>query len=86
MPIINEMLHIILLFSLHDQKISSSTSEHCSEYSDEASIKEKPMVTEEERTMIDVFEGLDGPHDEAAADAKAAEDVFKGLDMVLIKF
>ena len=33
--------------------------------------------------MIDVFEGLDGPHDDAAADARAAEYVFKGLDMVL---
>ena len=33
--------------------------------------------------MIDVFEGLNGPHDEADADARAAEDVFKGLDMVI---
>ena len=32
--------------------------------------------------MIDVFEGLNEPHDEADADARAAEDVFKGLDMV----
>ena len=36
--------------------------------------------------MIDVFEGLDGPHDDAAADARAAEYVFKGLDMVLNNF
>ena len=32
--------------------------------------------------MIDVFEELNGHHDEADADAKAAEDVSKGLDMV----
>ena len=32
--------------------------------------------------MIDVFEELNGHHDDAEADAKAAEDVFKGLDMV----
>ena len=34
--------------------------------------------------MIDVFEELNGHHDDADADAKAAEDVFKGLDMVRI--
>ena len=34
--------------------------------------------------MIDVFEELNGHHDDADADAKAAEDVFKGLDMVII--
>ena len=34
--------------------------------------------------MIDVFEELNGQHDDADADAKAAEDVFKGLDMVII--
>ena len=35
--------------------------------------------------MIDVFEGLNRSHDEADADARAAEDVFKGLDMVIEK-
>ena len=40
------------------------------------------MVSEEERRMIDVFDGFNGHQDEAEADAKAAEDVFKGLDMV----
>ena len=34
--------------------------------------------------MFDVFEGIDGPPDEAAADAAAAESVFKGLEMVVI--
>ena len=34
--------------------------------------------------MIDVFDGFNGHQDEAEADAKAAEDVFKGLDMVRI--
>ena len=34
--------------------------------------------------MIDVFEELNGHRDDADADAKAAEDVFRGLDMVRI--
>ena len=48
-------------------------------------MKHRSDVSDEERQMIDVFEGIDGPPDEAAADAEAAESVFKGLEMVSIK-
>jgi hypothetical protein len=47
-------------------------------------LKRTSEVTDEERHMFDVFEGIDVPPDEAAADAAAAESVFKGLEMVII--
>ena len=41
------------------------------------------MITDEEKQMIDVFNGIDGPPDDAArTDAEAAESVFQGLEMV----
>ena len=41
------------------------------------------MITDEEKQMIDVFDGIDGPTDDAArSDAEAAESVFHGLEMV----
>ena len=55
-----------------------------SRYRSETSIKQAPsMITDEEKQMIDVFNGIDGPPDDAArTDAEAAESVFQGLDMV----
>ena len=38
---------------------------------------------DEEKAMIDAFDGLDS-HDDAAADAEAAEAVFEGLEIVSI--
>ena len=55
-----------------------------SRYSSGKSIKQAPSkITDEEKQMIDVFDGIDGPPDDAArSDAEAAESVFQGLEMV----
>ena len=55
-----------------------------SRYRSETSINKAPStITDEEKQMIDVFNGIDGPPDDAArTDAEAAESVFQGLEMV----
>ena len=48
----------------------------------DVTINERCDVNDEEMQMIEAFKEIDGPPDEAAADAEAAESVFKGLEMV----
>jgi len=59
-----------------------------SRYRSETSIKQaQSTITDEEKQMIDVFDGIDGPTDDAArSDAEAAESVFHGLEMVSNKW